>query len=146
MSAQHDADGTSAQNFLVKAREMYTAGRDDEALPELRRVVMVEPMNAEAYLFNGRIYPRRGDLDAGHQPLKTAIFWDAKLIDAHILLGRIFLERGDRAMAISLRAQRHSDRPEQSGGHRAPTSGRNGRAMTRGSRRGRRYQRVEARP
>jgi len=30
-------------------------------------------------------------------PLKTAIFWEPppKMIDAHILLGRIFLERGD---------------------------------------------------
>jgi Tfp pilus assembly protein PilF len=31
--------------------------------------------------------------------LKTAIFWDPKLIDAHILLGKIFLERGDRGEA-----------------------------------------------
>lgn len=33
--------------------------------------------------------------------LRTATFWDAKLIDAHILLGRIFLERGDRAQALT---------------------------------------------
>ena len=92
---------TNAQDLLVKARELYVAGRDDEALPELRRVLMVEPMNAEANLLIGRINQRRGDLPAAISSLKTALFWDAKLIDAHILLGRIFLERGDRAQAIS---------------------------------------------
>jgi hypothetical protein len=28
------------------------------------------------------------------------MFWDPKLIDAHILLGKIFLERGDRGEAV----------------------------------------------
>ncbi|HET6892706.1 MAG TPA: tetratricopeptide repeat protein [Pyrinomonadaceae bacterium] len=83
------------QDLLEKARGLYQAGRDDEALPELHRVVMIEPTNAEAYLLSGRINQRRGDQEAAIAALKTAIFWDPKLIDAHILLGRIFLERGD---------------------------------------------------
>lgn len=98
---QKDSEGNSAQSFLAKARDLYQAGRDDEALQELRRVLMIEPMNPEAYLLTGRIYLRRGDLEPSINQLKTAIFWDGKLIDAHILLGRIFLERGDRAMALS---------------------------------------------
>ncbi len=94
------ADTTTAtQDLLVKARELYQAGRDDEALPELHRVVMIEPTNAEAYLMSGRINLRRGDQEAAIAALKTAIFWDPKLIDAHILLGKIFLERGDRGEA-----------------------------------------------
>jgi tetratricopeptide (TPR) repeat protein len=97
-SAAADA-GASSQDLLVKARELYQAGRDDEALPELHRVVMIEPTNAEAYLMSGRINLRRGDQEAAIAALKTAIFWDPKLIDAHILLGKIFLERGDRGEA-----------------------------------------------
>jgi hypothetical protein len=50
-----------------------------------------EPTNAEAYLLSGRINQRRSDQEAAIAALKTAIFWDPKLIDAHILLGRIFL-------------------------------------------------------
>lgn len=88
-------------DLLVKARELYRAGRDDEALPELRRALTVEPMNAEAYLLIGRINARRGDTDAAISALKTAIFWDARMIDAHVLLGRIFFERGDRAQALA---------------------------------------------
>ncbi|HEY6231338.1 MAG TPA: tetratricopeptide repeat protein [Pyrinomonadaceae bacterium] len=88
------------EDLLAKARDLYQAGRDEEALPELHRVVMLEPTNAEAYLLSGRINQRRGDQEAAIAALKTAIFWDPKLIDAHILLGRIFLERGDRGEAV----------------------------------------------
>lgn len=95
------ANAGNTQDLLVKARELYAAGRDEEALPELRRVLTIEPMSAEAYLLIGRINQRRGDLEASISALRTAIFWDAKLIDAHILLGRIFIERGDRAQAMS---------------------------------------------
>ncbi|MGH9906000.1 MAG: tetratricopeptide repeat protein [Pyrinomonadaceae bacterium] len=92
--------GTSpTEDLLAKARDLYQAGRDDEALPELHRVVMLEPTNAAAYLLSGRINQRRGDQEAAIAALKTAIFWDPKMIDAHILLGKIFLERGDRGEA-----------------------------------------------
>ena len=66
------------QDLLIKARDLYQAGRDDEALPELHRVVMIEPTNAEAYLLSGRINLRRSDQEAAIAALKTAIFWDPK--------------------------------------------------------------------
>jgi tetratricopeptide (TPR) repeat protein len=94
-----ETPSSATQDLLVKARDLYQAGRDDEALPELHRVVMIEPTNAEAYLLSGRINLRRSDQEAAIAALKTAIFWDPKLIDAHILLGRIFLDRGDRGEA-----------------------------------------------
>ena len=97
IAANNPSSGT--EDLLAKARDLYQEGRDDEALPELHRVVMLEPTNAEAYLLSGRINQRRGDQEAAIAALKTAIFWDPKLIDAHILLGRIFLERGDRGEA-----------------------------------------------
>lgn len=94
-----DTPSSTTHNLLEKARNLYQAGRDDEALPELHRVVIIEPTNAEAYLLSGRINLRRSDQEAAIAALKTAIFWDSKMIDAHILLGRIFLERGDRGEA-----------------------------------------------
>jgi len=97
--AEGGTPSSTTQDLLGKARDLYQAGRDDEALPELHRVVMIEPTNAEAYLLSGRINLRRGDQEAAIAALKTAIFWDSKLIDAHILLGRIFLDRGDRGEA-----------------------------------------------
>jgi tetratricopeptide (TPR) repeat protein len=99
LASNAESPSSATQDLLIKARDLYQAGRDDEALPELHRVVMIEPTNAEAYLLSGRINLRRSDQEAAIAALKTAIFWDPKLIDAHILLGRIFLDRGDRGEA-----------------------------------------------
>lgn len=99
ITAAMGSPSSATQDLLVKARDLYQAGRDEEALPELHHVVMIEPTNAEAYLLSGRINLRRSDQEAAIAALKTAIFWDPKLIDAHILLGKIFLERGDRGEA-----------------------------------------------
>jgi tetratricopeptide (TPR) repeat protein len=99
ITAELESPSSATQDLLIKARDLYQAGRDEEALPELHRVVMIEPTNAEAYLLSGRINLRRSDQEAAIAALKTAIFWDPKLIDAHILLGKIFLERGDRGEA-----------------------------------------------
>lgn len=91
------ANANTAQEALNKIRDLYQQGRDDEALAEIRKLLIIEPTNAEAFLLSGRINMRRGDQEAAIAALKTAIFWDPppKMIDAHILLGRIFLERGD---------------------------------------------------
>jgi tetratricopeptide (TPR) repeat protein len=99
MTADAGSPSSATQDLLAKARDLYQAGRDEEALPELHRVVMIEPTNAEAYLLSGRINLRRSDQEAAIAALKTAIFWDPKLIDAHILLGKIFLDRGDKGEA-----------------------------------------------
>jgi tetratricopeptide (TPR) repeat protein len=120
--------GSGTEDLLVKARELYQEGRDDEALPELHRVVMLEPTNAEAYLLSGRINQRRGDQEAAIAALKTSIFWDPKLIDAHILLGRIFLERGDRGEAMKYASSAmtiDSNNPEAIALQRQVTMGKN---------------------
>lgn len=88
----------NSNEALNKIRDLYQQGRDDEAMAEIRKLMVMEPTNAEAFLLSGRINQRRGDQEAAIAALKTAIFWDtppAKMIEAHILLGRIFLERGD---------------------------------------------------
>ena len=91
------AKADSAQESLNKIKDLYQQGRDDEAMVEIRKLLIVEPTNAEGYLISGQINQRRGDQEAAIAALKTAIFWENghPLIDAHILLGRIFLERGD---------------------------------------------------
>jgi len=52
-------------------------------------------MSAESYLLLGKIHLRHGDTDQATSSFKTAIFWDNRLIDAHVSLGKIFLEKGD---------------------------------------------------
>src|SRR5439155_420174 len=90
-----EANANSAQELLNKIRDHYNKGRDDEALAEIPKLFVIEPTNAEGFLMRGRIKQRQGEQETAIAALKTAIFWDSRVIDAHILLGRIFLERGD---------------------------------------------------
>lgn len=85
--------------LLAQAKDFYKAGRDDEAMEVLRRVQASDPMSAEAYLLFGNIYLRRGNLEDAVRNLKTAQFWNNQLIDVHIALGKIFLEKKDCAQA-----------------------------------------------
>jgi tetratricopeptide (TPR) repeat protein/TolB-like protein len=89
--------------LLIEARSFYKAGRDDDAMKSLRRILASEPMSAEAYLLLGNIHLRRGDMEQAVSSLKTALFWDNRLIEAYIALGKIFLEKSD-----CLQAQNYS--------------------------------------
>lgn len=94
-NSQAQTPVNETENLLAQARELYKAGRDDEAMQVLRRVLASEPMSAQAYLLLGNIHLRHGDLDQAKDSLKTALFWDNRLIDANIALAKIFLERKD---------------------------------------------------
>ena len=81
--------------LLEQARTFYKNGADDNAMEILLRFQASEPMNAENYLIQGKIYLRRGDLDKAIGFFRTALFWDVHLIDAHIALGKIYLQKND---------------------------------------------------
>jgi tetratricopeptide (TPR) repeat protein/nucleotide-binding universal stress UspA family protein len=81
--------------LLEAARGAFFAGRDDEALSSLSKLLEVAPQNYEAHLLMGRVYERRGQLDRATNSLKAALFWNPKLVPAHVLLGRISLLRND---------------------------------------------------
>jgi tetratricopeptide (TPR) repeat protein len=121
------ASAASTDQALTKIRDLYQQGRDDEALAEIRKLLNIEPTTAEAFLISGRINQRRGDQEAAIAALKTAIFWDSRLIDAHILLGRIFLEKGDLGEARKYAASAigiNPDNPEAMALQRQVTMGR----------------------
>lgn len=85
--------------LLEKARQLSTAGNDDEALKTLRQVLAQEPTNAEAYYLIGNIHQRSGDQEAAISALKTSVFWDNKFIQSHVLLARIYITKGECAQA-----------------------------------------------
>ena len=67
----------------------------------LRRILVSEPMSAQAHLIIGKIYLRRADMEQAIGSMKTALFWNNNLIDAHIALTKIFLEKKDCQQAQS---------------------------------------------
>lgn len=90
---QKPVDETAS--LLEQAQKFYQAGRDDDSMQVLRRIISSDPINGKAYLLIGKIHLRRGDLDQAVSSLKTSLFWDNRLIDAHIALGKIFIEKKD---------------------------------------------------
>ncbi len=94
-SALTQTTQSETETLLTQARELYKTGGDDEAMGILRKVLVSEPMSAEAYLLLGNIHLRRGDLEQAVSSFKTALFWDNRLVNAHVSLGKIYLGKGD---------------------------------------------------
>ena len=78
--------------LLGEAQAHYDAGRDDAAMAILRKVIASEPMSAETLLLLGKIHLRRGALEEAIDSFKASYFWNNRLIEAHILLGRIYIK------------------------------------------------------
>ncbi|MEZ5346701.1 MAG: tetratricopeptide repeat protein [Pyrinomonadaceae bacterium] len=92
-NTQKPVDETAA--LLQEAQKEFESGRDDEAVAVLRRVLVSEPMSAQAYLLLGKIHLKRGDVEQAISSFKAAYFWSNQLIEAHILLGRIYIQKRD---------------------------------------------------
>lgn len=103
---------SETENLLTQARSLYKNGSDDDAMAILRKILVSEPMSAEAYLLLGNIHLRRGDLEQAVSSLKTALFWNNKLIDAHVALGKIYSEKNDCLQAKNYSASALVINPE----------------------------------
>lgn len=98
-TAQPNLDETDV--LLEKAQADYKAGRDDDAMQILRKIISGEPINGKAHQLKGKIHLRRGDIESAANEFKTALFYDNNLIDSHIALAKIFIERKDCQQAQS---------------------------------------------
>jgi tetratricopeptide (TPR) repeat protein len=82
---------SEVDDALQRARDHVAANRDREALDELARVLQVRPDSHEAHYLRGRVYERRGEYDKATQALKAATFWNPRLLQAYVILGRIYV-------------------------------------------------------
>jgi tetratricopeptide (TPR) repeat protein len=88
-----------ADQLMESARNAFLAGRDEDALASLGKLLQAAPQNFEAHLLMGRVYERKGDFERATNALKAAVFWNPKLVAAHVLLGRIAVLKNDCAAA-----------------------------------------------
>src|ERR1051325_177771 len=84
-----------ADQLMEAARNAFQQGRNEDALANLSKLLQIAPQNYEAHLLMGRVYERRGDFERAVNALKAAIFWNPKLVAAHVLLGRISVLKND---------------------------------------------------
>ncbi|MFY9572542.1 MAG: tetratricopeptide repeat protein [Blastocatellia bacterium] len=90
-----------AEQLLETARSAFIAGRDEDALTAVGKLLQVAPQNYDAHLLMGRVYERKGDFERAVNALKAAVFWNPRLVAAHVLLGRIAVLKNDCASAQS---------------------------------------------
>src|ERR1700730_7746540 len=86
--------------LLEAARNAFAAGRNEDALEALGKLLQIAPQNYDAHLLMGRVYERKGDFDRATNALKAAVFWNPRLVPAHVLLGRIAVLKSDCATAL----------------------------------------------
>jgi tetratricopeptide (TPR) repeat protein len=103
-----------ADQLLESARNAFAAGRNEDALEALGKLLQIAPQNYDAHLLMGRVYERRGDFDRATNALKAAVFWNPKLVPAHVLLGRIAVLKSDCTTAqVSVRKALEIDPNDQ---------------------------------
>jgi tetratricopeptide (TPR) repeat protein len=92
--AQRDQQQTAAY-YLDRGRTLFDAKKDREATDELRRAVYLSPYEDEPHVLLGRIYERAGRLTDAIDEFKVAL-WCRESVEAHVALGGVLLESGDR--------------------------------------------------
>jgi tetratricopeptide (TPR) repeat protein len=86
---------------LERARQLVEARQDTEALKELQTILASEATNSEAHYLRGQVLQRRNELEAAVSAYQSAIYWNPRHIAGHLALGRLFLARNDRALALT---------------------------------------------
>jgi len=95
------AQAVSTQQSLERARQLFEAKNDAEALNELQRLLVADATVAEAHLLRGKIYQRRNEVENAISALTAAVYWNPRLVAAHVALGQLYLVRGDRTRALA---------------------------------------------
>jgi tetratricopeptide (TPR) repeat protein len=95
------AQQISQRQSLDRARQLIIDNKDAEAMNDLQRVLATEATNAEAHFLRGIIFYRRGETESAISALQSSVSWNPRLIEAHVALGRLYLGRGDRALALA---------------------------------------------
>ena len=90
-----------ALQSLDRARQLLAEKNDEGALTELQKVLSNDPTLAEAHYLRAQILQRRNDLESALSAFSAAVYWNPRLVAAHIALGRLYLARGDRARALT---------------------------------------------
>lgn len=88
--AAEQRDQRAVADFhLERGRRFYEAGRDEDAIGELRRAIFLAPYDSDAHLLLGRIYLRSGREQDAIDALTIAVWSDPDNTDAKELLESI---------------------------------------------------------
>ncbi len=89
------------QQTLDRIRQLIASNKEAEAMTELQQLLAVDTANADGYFLRGVIHSHRNETENALKSFHAAVSWNPRLIEAHIMLGRIYLSRNDRARALA---------------------------------------------
>lgn len=95
------AASAPASGNLERARQLVEARNDNEALQELQKILFGEATNSEAHYLRGVVLQRRNELEGAVSAFQSAVYWNPRHINGHLALSRLFLNRNDRALALT---------------------------------------------
>lgn len=98
------AQQVAERQGLERARQLLAANnadRDAEALTELQQVLAVNTGNPEAHHLRGVVLQRRNQPEGAIGAFQAALSWNPRLVEAHVALARLYLTRGERALALA---------------------------------------------
>lgn len=82
---------------LLKLAEMeYIVKRYDVSMYNCNLVLKDDPQNAEAYFMLGLNFRDQGEIDRAINSFQTAVEFDSELLDAWVLLGDLYSQKGDK--------------------------------------------------
>jgi tetratricopeptide (TPR) repeat protein len=85
----------TAAFHVDRARDLIEAHRDREATDELRRAIYLAPYEDAAHLLLGGIYQRSGQTAQAIDEFRVSL-WCRETAQAHVALGGVLLDTGDR--------------------------------------------------
>jgi len=95
------AQQSQIRQSLDRARRLIYAGSNAEGLNEAQRVLAIDSNNAEAHFLRGIVFQRQGNTESAIGALQSAVSSNPRLVEAHIVLARMYLARGGRALALA---------------------------------------------
>ena len=91
--AQRDQQET-ARFHLANARALIAAGRDNDAVGELRRAIYLSPYEDSSHLLLGQIYQRDGRLAEAIEQFTVSI-WARETVAGRVALGGALIDAGE---------------------------------------------------
>ncbi len=94
-----DAPAATDLAEMMAARDHIKAERYKDAIPQLQKVIVQQPQNADAWNLLAYSQRKLDDLAASLENYKKALSIDPSHKDAHEYLGELYLRMGDLAKA-----------------------------------------------
>ncbi|HEC79327.1 MAG TPA: tetratricopeptide repeat protein [candidate division WOR-3 bacterium] len=92
LAKQPNSEQYYYQPFYYAARDLFTKGKYEDALKDLKYAEKINPSDARTYTLRGAIYHQTGEIDKAKEQYTKALKVDPDNPDVHFLIGKSLFE------------------------------------------------------